>query len=167
MTRPRKQTGYAAGTTVDTAKTQQDIVTLLRRNGATQHFFGEDERRALIGFSTRGRQVRFSIPYPARNSTSEAGRDAEIRRRWRCLLISIKAKFENVAMAESLSPEQADSAFRSEFLAETVLREGKTVAEVVLPMVDLNYTAGAPLLLPGLSEDDVDRPRPKSSAPKR
>jgi hypothetical protein len=149
---PRKQTGYAVGTQVPPEKSQQEIVALLRKNGATQHFFGEDERRAIVGFSTRGRQIRFTIPYPVNDPL---GRDAEIRRRWRCLLISIKAKFENVAVAESLSPEHADNVFRAEFLAETVLRDGQTVAEVVLPMVDRNYSAGAPLrLLPGLGDDE-------------
>lgn len=151
---PRKQTGYAVGTQVPPEKSQQEIVALLRKNGATQHFFGEDERRAIVGFSARGRQIRFTIPYPLKDPL---GRDAEIRRRWRCLLISIKAKFENVAVAESLSPDHADNVFRAEFLAETVLREGKTVAEVVLPMIDQNYSAGMPLMLPGLPGDEGDR----------
>jgi hypothetical protein len=148
---PRKRTGYAMGTTVDPSKTQQEIVQLLKKNGATQHLFGEDAHRAIVGFSTRGRQIRFSIPYP---KNDPLGQDAEIRRRWRCLLISIKSKFENVAVAESLSPEHADQVFRAEFLAETVLRDGKTVAEVVLPMVAQNYAGGAPLLLPGVVEGD-------------
>lgn len=143
---------FASGTVVDPSKTQQEIIVVLRKHGATQHFFGEDERRAIVGFSARGRSIRFTIPYP--NSTkSPDARDAEIRRRWRCLLLSVKAKFENVTIAESISPEHATNTFRAEFLAETVLREGKTVAEVVMPLIDKNYTAGQPLMLPGLSEE--------------
>jgi hypothetical protein len=149
----RRPTGYAVGTTVDPSKSQAEIVTLLKKHGATQHLFGEDERGAVVGFAVRGRQIRFTIPYPTKDPI---GRDAEIRRRWRCLLISIKAKFENVAVAESVSPEQAANVFRAEFLAETVLSDGRTVAEIVLPMVERNYAGGGPprLLLPGVPADD-------------
>lgn len=73
---------YASGTIVDPSKTQQEIIAVLRKHGATQHFFGEDERRAVIGFSARGRQIRFTIPYPSFTVLADA-RDAEIRRRWR------------------------------------------------------------------------------------
>lgn len=158
---PRKgyQSGlYASATTVDPAKTMQEIVTVLKKHGAIQHFSGEDERRAMVGFSVRGRQIRFTVPYPAKDPRDandvHQRRDAEIRRRWRCLLLSIKAKFENVTIAESISPEHATNTFRAEFLAETVLKEGKTVAEVVMPLIDKNYTAGQPLMLPGMGEED-------------
>jgi hypothetical protein len=144
--------GYAYGTEVAAEKSQQEIVTLLKKHGATQHFFGEDARGAVVGFGVRGRQVRFTIPYPKNDPIGGA---AEIRRRWRCLLISIKAKFEAVSVAESVSPSQADNVFRAEFLAETVLSDGKTVAEVVLPMVERNYAGGPPvLMLPGLPDED-------------
>lgn len=148
---PRKWKGYASGTEVAPEKSQQEIVTLLKRNGATQHFFGEDQRGAVVGFTIRGRQIRFTIPYP---KNDPVGGPAEIRRRWRCLLLSVKAKFEAVAVAESVSPSEAAEVFRAEFLAETVLSDGRTVAEVVLPMVAANYEGGGPprLLLPGMPE---------------
>lgn len=149
---PRKAMGYASGTVVDPLDTQKEIIGVLKKNGATQHFFGEDERRAIVGFSTRGRQIRFTVPYPTGDARKNFNRDAEIRRRWRCLLLSIKAKFENVTIAESISPEYAKNVFHAEFMAETVLREGKTVAEVVLPMIDENYTKGVPLMLPGMEK---------------
>src|SRR4051812_49389358 len=101
-----KPKGYAHGTDVPPEKTQAEIVALLRKRGAIQHFFGEDARGAVVGFGVRGRQIRFTVPYPQKDPL---GREAEIRRRWRCLLLSIKAKFESVAVAESVSPEQADN----------------------------------------------------------
>ncbi len=149
---PRKWKGYASGTEVAPEKTQAEVVSLLKKNGATQHFFGEDERGAVVGFSIRGRQIRFTIPYPKGDPVGEA---AEIRRRWRCLLLSVKAKFEAVAVAESVSRDQADHVFRAEFLSETVLSDGRTVADVVLPMVASNYAGGPPrLLLPGMPPGD-------------
>jgi hypothetical protein len=144
---PRKRMGYATGTTVDTAKTMQDIVAVLRRNGAKQHFFGEDHQRAIVGFSMHDRQVRLTIPYPdEEGQRANFNREAEVRRRWRCLLLSVKAKFENVASAESVSPEYADQVFRAEFLADTVLSDGKTVGEIVMPMIAKNYAGGPPRL---------------------
>jgi len=150
---PRKHMGYATGTEVPVENSQAEVVRILRSRGASQHFFGEDETRAVVGFTMKNRQIRFSVPYP--KSTSP-GYDAEVRRRWRCLVIALKAKFEMVDVAGSLSPAEAEQAFRSEFLNNTVLTNGQTVGDVVLPMVAQNYEGGGPplLMLPGMPKEE-------------
>lgn len=155
MTLPKGAQGYAAGTEVPPERSQIEIVGVLRRNGATSHFFGEDGRGAVVGFTAKNRQVRFSVPYP-KGEAGEPRFDAEVRRRWRCLLLTVKAKFESVNVAASISPAEAEQVFMAEFLSNTVLSDGRTVAQVVLPMVADNYERGGPprLMLPGMPGEE-------------
>lgn len=112
----------------------------------------------MIGFSMHGRQVRFAITLPPledfattpggqkRNPAQQrAAREAEERRRWRCLALSIKAKLEAVA-SEIVS-------FEDEFLANILLPNGTTVADQVRPGIEAAYQTGEmPALLPYLSK---------------
>lgn len=149
---------YAEGTTVAPEKSQQDIVTLLRRYGATRIATGWDADRSLVGFEAHGRQVRFVLTMPDRKApefwTTATGRrrdagsaaaahEAEVRRRWRALHLAIKAKLEVV--------ETGIAEFESEFLAYTVLPNGRTVAEEIAPGLARALTEGSvPALLPAL-----------------
>ena len=66
------------------------------------------------------------------------------RIKWRALALTIKAKLEAV--------ETGITTFESEFLSYTVLPNGKTVAEEILPKLDLINKSGAmPKLLPGMN----------------
>lgn len=144
---------YAYGTTTPAESTQAEIARVLKKNGASQHGFGEEERGGVVFFTMRGRQIRFTVPYPAKDPV---GRDAEIKRRWRCMLIAIKSKFEAVTVAGELDSEEAAAAFKMEFLAQTVLPNGKTVGQHAMPLVDAAYGSGQMprLLLPGIGGDD-------------
>jgi hypothetical protein len=130
---------YAAATTVTPEQSQMELARIVKSRGATQHHFGEAARGAVFGFTARGRQIRFTVPYPEEGT---AGRDQEIRRRWRCMVIAVKAKFEAVEVAGTLSPEEQERVFRAEFLGATVMPDGRTVADLTLPLVEAAYASG-------------------------
>ena len=70
-------------------------------------------------------------------------RAQEVRRRWRALALSIKAKLETV--------ESGIAEFETEFMPYMVLPNGKTVAENILPEIERAYSTGKmPKLLEAL-----------------
>jgi hypothetical protein len=71
--------------------------------------------------------------------------DRELRRRWRALLMVIKAKLVSV--------EDGISTIEREFMADVVLPNGKTLGEWVAPQLDAAYQSGGmPALMPGGNE---------------
>ena len=123
--------GYAAGTSVPVENSQAEVMKLLRREGATQTFFGSDEGRVLVGFTANNRQVKISIRLLP--STTK-GAAADERRKWRCLLLQLKAKFEAI--------RSEISTFEIEFQPHTVMPNGKTVSEIVGPLISHAYESG-------------------------
>lgn len=150
---------YAENTAVTSAASRDEIERTLTRFGASQFAYGWREGAAIIGFVAQGRQVRFTLPLPDRNSpeitrTPERGlaRSREqqekayeqaVRQKWRALAVSIKAKFAAI--------EAGISVFEREFLYDTVLPNGQTVGEYMLPQVEESYRTGElPPMLPML-----------------
>lgn len=88
---------------------------------------------ASVVFEARGRQLRFDLPLPQRPKFSNQETfEREGRRRWRCLLLAIKAKFEAVNSGISI--------FDTEFLANIVIPgTSNTVAERVTPAIASAY----------------------------
>jgi len=139
---------YAAGTTVEPEKSQQEISAQLRRYGADGFAFGWERHRAVVQFVAHQRQVRFVLPLPTdpkEFQKSEAGRwrdakqqqaalDAEVRRLWRCLLLAIKSKLEVV--------ESGIATFEEEFASNIVLPDGRTVYEHIAPEIEEAYSTG-------------------------
>lgn len=121
---------FALGTTVLASKTRGQIEELATRNGATSFATATDSAYARILFEAHGRRVRFTIPIV----TSD---EAENRRRWRCLYMVIRAKFE--AVAEGLE------SFENAFLAQTIVpgNSGETVAQWIGPQLEAAYARGA------------------------
>lgn len=110
---------FAKGTTVSVAKSQAQIQTLVRAHGATMYTSGWlAGGEAAVEFTIRGRRVRFTL-MPATGKGSAPAYEAEERRRWRCLLLAIRAKLEIVA--------SGISEFDEEFLAHVVTDTGETV----------------------------------------
>lgn len=106
---------FASGTVVTVEKSQMQIQSLVRAHGATMFSAGWLAKgQAAVEFSIKGRRVRFTITAPTGND-----RDGEERRRWRCLLLAIRAKLEIVA--------SGISEFDEEFLAHVVTDTGETV----------------------------------------
>lgn len=128
---------FAEGTTVPVAKTRGEIEAMVAKHGATRFASGwTEDSKAAISFAMRGRLVRFVLALP----TEEEGRklrrrggwalttdqrakwlDGETKRRWRCLLLALKAKLEVV--------ESGIATFDEEFLAHVVTADNLTVYE--------------------------------------
>lgn len=142
---------YAERTTVAPEKTRAEIEMTLTRFGADAFMYGWNGDQAVIQFRYKHgnlyRQVRFVLPMPTesefrvgRNYTvrtaaqQKAAWEQEIRRRWRSLLISIKAKLDAV--------ESGIFTFDQEFLAHVVLPDGRTTGEWLAPQLEEAYEHG-------------------------
>ncbi len=146
---------YASKTDVPVERTKAEIERVLDKEGASQTLFGRDGSDSVVAFTLQSRQVRFRVTLPPRESfhVTPAGirRKAsaiepairqEERRRWRSLLLQIKAKFEAIA-SESETFDEA-------FLPHIMLPDGKTVAEFMVPQIEEAYASGRmPLRLLG------------------
>jgi hypothetical protein len=131
---------FAKKTTVAPEKTKLEIEQTLRRYGATAFNSGWDPGKAWVMFKAKDREVRFTVDLP-KPTLSKPAFEQEERRRWRCLLIVIKAKLEAVA--------SGIVEFDSEFMAQIVLPDGQTVGEMMKPHIALAYTTKQmPRLLP-------------------
>lgn len=161
-----KVTGYAQGTDVPVDKSQAEIQKLLRDRGAARFLSGWDEDFVKIGFEIKGRMVRFNIPMPKlkdfatftnyRNGNpyqskrskeaQQKAYDSEVQRRWRSLLLLLKAKFEILDFELST--------FEKEFMSNIVLPDGSTVGDWIEPQIEVAYSKGRmPLAL--MSGNDV------------
>jgi len=128
---------FAEGTTVPVGKTRGEIEALVSKHGATRFASGwTEDARAAISFAMRGRLVRFVLALPTEaEARARRGRyhrslndgqrakwiEDETRRRWRCLLLALRAKLEVV--------ESGIATFDEEFLAHVVTADNLTVYE--------------------------------------
>lgn len=124
---------YAEGTDVPVSKTRGEIESLLVKHGAAQLLSGTDRtsRTGFIGFTLHGRQYR--IPLLARRQNNRDADQVE-REQWRALLLLLKGKLEFIASGHS-TPEV-------EFLAHTVLPNGRTVGAEIEPRLAEAYDSG-------------------------
>jgi len=152
---------YAQGTEVPADRSRSQIEQALMRNGATSFAYGQTSMPPLarVMFEMADRRFRFDLPIPQpgerqfthtargqrRAETAAANEyQAEIRRRWRALLLVIKAKLEAVASGIATLEE--------EFLAHIVLPDGRTFYEWARPQLEIVYAHGEmPALMPGSS----------------
>lgn len=146
---------YAENTSVSTDKSKAEIERTLTRYGAEQFIHGWDQEQAMIGFRMQGRFFKMMLPLPRKDDpkfqTTPSGRrrrDADAaykaweqacREQWRALALSIKAKLVAI--------ETGISTLEVEFLAHISLPDGGTVAEFMLPQVQVAYETGK---MPGL-----------------
>lgn len=151
---------YAQGTTVPVEKTQGEIVSLLKLHGCSKHGLFDLDGEAALAFEmdkiTYQMRIKMLSPEDKQFAQGRSGHtlsstdkqkkvDAEVRRRWRSLLLVIKAKM--VAVSDKVST------FEQEFLAYAVMSDGRTVGDRVIP--ELHRAAiegrGSALALPGLT----------------
>ena len=149
---------YAENTSVSTEKSRAEIERTLQRYGADQFMYGWDQERAVVGFRMVGRQIKFLLPMPDKNSkeftstpTGKTRKETQAyaaweqacRQKWRALSLVIKAKLEAV--------EAGIAIFEDEFMANIVLPNGSTVSEFMLPQITTAYESGEmPKMLPYL-----------------
>lgn len=140
---------YAQNTTVDSGKSRAEIERTLERYGAESFAYASEATRAMIAFVKDGRQIRFMLPLPDRRSreftltptgrqrTDSAAREEyekAVRQKWRALALMVKAKLEAV--------ESGIVTFEQEFLAHTVLPNGRTVFEETAPAIEKSISDG-------------------------
>lgn len=135
---------YAYRTKVPEGQSRTDIERLLRKHDASGYIFGSTNGHAMVGFEMRGWRLRFMLPMPIRKrGDSDTKVAAETRRRWRALLLVLKAKLEAV--------ESGIIEFEREFLAHIVTDGASTVGDQIIPNLAGIVTSGKmpPLLGPG------------------
>jgi len=154
---------YAKGTTVSRAQSRAEIENTLERFGCEGFMSGQDGRAAVIAFKARGRQIMFrmTLPDPGDNafsltptgkpratSSAAAAYDQEVRRMWRAMAMSIKAKLVSV--------EDGIETFEQAFMAHVVMPDGLTISDHVSSRIAVAYETGdMPRLLPGPKGGDA------------
>lgn len=156
MTKKRKR--YAEGTSVTEDRSRLEIEQTLRRYGADAIAIATDDRagQAEVLFRYEGKfaKLRLALPQaddecfkrdrygcPLRPDVRQKRAAAERRRVWRCLLLTLKARFES--LENDIEP------FTTAFLPYLVLPGGSTVGQTALPAIeDALQTGQAPKLLP-------------------
>jgi len=149
---------YAKETDVPADKSRGEIERTLTRYGATAFMYGWSGNYAVIGFEMAGRRYRVTLPLPeksaaeftrtparGRQRTNEAAMSAweqATRQRWRALALWVKAVLE-AAESGIVTVEQALVPF-------TVLPDGRTVGEWLLPQLEQMAPGQMPPMLPGL-----------------
>jgi hypothetical protein len=125
---------FASKTKVPANQTRIEIERTLARYGATGFAYGSEIGRAMIGFQTKDRRIRFLLPLAPPSRMSEQQTDQFVRSRWRALLLSIKAKLEAV--------ESGIESFDEAFMSHIVMPNGQTMAEHSLPYIKEAYSTG-------------------------
>jgi hypothetical protein len=134
---PRKPFRYADKTKVPVERSRASIERVLSNYGATSFIYGWNRRKdgteeVVISFILSERKVQLIVPMP--------GSEAEKRQRWRAALIVIKAKLEAV--------QSGIGTLETEFLANIVMRNGRTIGDTIMGSMNEFIETGR-LLGPG------------------
>jgi hypothetical protein len=151
---------YAQDTTVSTDRSRTEIEKLLVRYDATAFGYAWENDTHVVSFKLGDRHVRIFVPMPVpgddvvartdtgrrRNiSAQQSAHEREVRRRWRALVLIVKAKLEAV--------ESGITTLEREFLSDIVMPNNQTVGQWIAPQLEEAYRSGKmPPLLPGPKE---------------
>lgn len=141
---------YAENTVVTESKSKIEIDEMLRKWKAASVAIGEDQNAGIVVFVVNEWHVRFRCPMPTAEQAAKGAKsarrhyptdaqkaewlDQERRRRWRALLLTIKAKLVSV--------ENGIEKFEEAFLAHIVIAGGLTVGQKALPELAQIYKSG-------------------------
>ncbi len=109
---------FAEQTKVPITRSKAAVEELLAKRQASEFGTYTDEKCSHVLFRVEGLSVRISVPMPD-------GDEREARRRWRSVLLALKAKFDAV--------DSEISTLEQEFMPFIVVADGQTVAEHLLP----------------------------------
>lgn len=139
---------YAENTSVTVDRSRAEIQSLLKKHGAGGFIFGETSGQALLAFEMQSRRLRFLVPMPQLNKSGSNEHEVsrEERRRYRALLLVLKAKLEAVA--------SQIVTFDTEFLAHIVVENNTTIGDRIVPSLATAPSTGKlpPLLGSGNGE---------------
>lgn len=135
---------YAEGTSVSVERSQTEINKILAKFGADQLINASSETppAILIGFRAKGKLIRFHLPMPTpaefRGTELQIDKQwgGECRRRWRALVLVLKAKLEAV--------ESGITTFEQEFYGHILMPGGMTIYEMTHKQVDKALESGKP-----------------------
>jgi hypothetical protein len=139
---------YAEGTGVDIHQSQQELSTLLRRQGADQVVLAWDATEgAGVRFKMAGRYAQLMVSAPSEKRlkelklrhprTPEQERiEAEQRRCWRALLLLVKAKLEAIASGITTAER--------EFMPDLLMQDGRRLEQWALPALETRQLAALP-----------------------
>lgn len=142
---------FAQKTTVSASNSLNEIDRILERYGATQFFYGRDEKYVAVLFTMNNRRIEFRVPLPDADSDefrkimgnqhhsylgdfSQEKYEQGVKQRYRALVLCIKAKLESV--------ESNIESFEDAFLAHIVLPDGGTVGSKLKPQLEQAYLNG-------------------------
>jgi len=113
---------YAKQTKVPISRSKAQIEDTFVRYGIEEFGFGSSPRGDGVLFKNNGRVYKLNVPNPDKDNFSTDQKYEQARRqRWRILLLSIKAKLEEI--------EAGLVSFEDQFLAYMALPNGSTVGE--------------------------------------
>lgn len=148
-TEPRR---FAEATKVTTQQSRAELERLLGQHGAREFSLYTSPERHIVQYRVNERVVRHVIDYPAPKNfqkyklvkgaqkphlTAEQltkAADGEWRRRWRALLLLVKAKLELVASGQTTMDR--------EFMGDVMLPDGRLVHEALEPLIKRAYLSG-------------------------
>jgi hypothetical protein len=135
---------YAASTSVPVERSRAEVERILTKYGATKFGTMSEETKVTVYFEVKGRQVQWSIPMPTKK---DARYEQEVRRRWRVMVITVKAMLEAVE-SKLLTFDQA-------FLSHIVIPgTARTLGETLVPKLDALYGGSS---LRALLSENPDR----------
>ena len=151
---------YAKGTSVSAQKSRYEIEGYLSKAGATTFAFATDQSKAAIMFTLDRRNVRLEMPFPplakfARDHNNSMRpqveqlkrQDDEVRRLWRCLALSIKAKLASI--------EEGISTVDREFMPDLVTSDGRRLEQAFAAELGESRRIGRPLMLVAAVETEI------------
>ena len=126
---------YAETTKVPISRSKAEVQRILDKAEADEIVTASSTVQGIeaVQFTLDGRSVKLYVRIPEADPR-------EHRRRWRALVLILKAKLELIA--------SGDSTVEREFLADLVLPGGDTLGEHVIPQLEKHYQNPALPLLP-------------------
>ena len=132
---------YAERTSVPVERSEAEIKRVLQKYGAEKIGIMSEPTKATIYFGVKGRDVQLVIPLVKKgdpvigkkgHTWTENGAQAEVRRRWRVMVLTLKAMLEAV--------DSQITTFDQVFLAHVVIPgTGRTLGDVLVPKLPALY----------------------------